>query len=202
MAGQIVRDVAPHTRDFLFVYKHGMKGAASCPSFGSGLKFIEAGDLERGCSRWRDCELNGIEDPHLSYNLALCDGMEGDVAAALERVQDAIDQLGEPDKDMMAAEQTYKAVLESAGMLNEQIVGVTLATGRGHPSRGLGANPQVKQAQHMLSVLGFDAGPADGLMGRRTRTAIVSFQRSRELPETGRVDRGLLKTLRLTTRTR
>ena len=39
--------------------------------------------------------------------------------------------------------------------------------------------------QKALSNLGFDAGSADGLFGRRTRAAIAAYQRAVGLPETG-----------------
>ncbi len=56
----------------------------------------------------------------------------------------------------------------------------------------------VAEAQDMLETLGYDPGAADGSMGPRTETAIIAFQRSQGLPETGRVDAILLERLRLT----
>ncbi|NCC40231.1 MAG: DUF1566 domain-containing protein [Gammaproteobacteria bacterium] len=44
------------------------------------------------------------------------------------------------------------------------------------------------RAQKDLHDLGFDPGPIDGQMGRRTRTAIELFQRSVGLPITGHLD--------------
>ncbi len=55
--------------------------------------------------------------------------------------------------------------------------------------------PNIQQAQSLLNRLGYDAGPADGLMGRSTRSAIRSFQRDNRLPETGRVDANLMRQL-------
>jgi localization factor PodJL len=45
----------------------------------------------------------------------------------------------------------------------------------------------VSRAQMLLNQLGYDAGPADGLMGARTREAIKSFERKNGLEETGTV---------------
>jgi uncharacterized protein len=43
----------------------------------------------------------------------------------------------------------------------------------------------VRTLQSRLAELGYDPGPADGLMGRRTRTAILAFQRDNNLRQTG-----------------
>ena len=43
----------------------------------------------------------------------------------------------------------------------------------------------VTQLQSRLASLGFDPGPIDGAMGRRTRTAIIAFQQSRQLVADG-----------------
>lgn len=43
----------------------------------------------------------------------------------------------------------------------------------------------IRQAQHILNELGYDAGPTDGLSGSRTRRALQSFQRSAGLPADG-----------------
>jgi SH3 domain-containing YSC84-like protein 1 len=46
----------------------------------------------------------------------------------------------------------------------------------------------IRQAQKSLNDKGFDAGPADGAMGPRTRAGIRQFQQSQNLPVTGRLD--------------
>lgn len=54
----------------------------------------------------------------------------------------------------------------------------------------------VAAAQRALAALGYDPGPADGVMGARTRAAIVAFQRDRGLPTTGAVDEATAAALR------
>ena len=50
----------------------------------------------------------------------------------------------------------------------------------------------VKEAQSLLGELGYDAGVADGQMGPKTKAAIISFQRSVGLTETGEVTTALI----------
>ena len=50
----------------------------------------------------------------------------------------------------------------------------------------------IRKAQILLSKLGYDPGPIDGILGERTRSAIKEFQRRFRLPVTGEVDRILL----------
>ncbi|MBS1180197.1 MAG: podJ 2 [Proteobacteria bacterium] len=57
----------------------------------------------------------------------------------------------------------------------------------------------VARTQAVLSSLGFDAGPADGKMGRKTRDAIAAFQTSRDLPATGEIDKALIEALGMPT---
>lgn len=45
--------------------------------------------------------------------------------------------------------------------------------------------------QLRLNELGYDAGPADGLMGNGTRTAIIAFQRDKQIAVTGAGDQSL-----------
>lgn len=52
-----------------------------------------------------------------------------------------------------------------------------------------------RAAQDLLNLLGYDAGPADGLLGARTRSAILAFQKEQAEPETGKIDRDLLESL-------
>lgn len=50
----------------------------------------------------------------------------------------------------------------------------------------------VSTVQRGLVKLGYDPGPADGALGRKTRDAIRLFERDRRLPETGSVTPALL----------
>ncbi|HUF57492.1 MAG TPA: peptidoglycan-binding domain-containing protein [Thermohalobaculum sp.] len=47
------------------------------------------------------------------------------------------------------------------------------------------ATYSISNVQSLLNRLGYDAGPIDGLMGSRTQSAIVAYQRDRGLPVTG-----------------
>ena len=58
---------------------------------------------------------------------------------------------------------------------------------------------QIKQVQTMLTELGYDVGGADGAVGPKTRTAIITFERLNSLPETGRVNSALAERLELAT---
>lgn len=53
----------------------------------------------------------------------------------------------------------------------------------------------VRRAQAFLSVLGYAPGTIDGLMGERTRQAIMAFENDHGLPLTGRVDSVLIERL-------
>ena len=57
---------------------------------------------------------------------------------------------------------------------------------------GLAGKNSVMLAQNLLSMLGFNLGPADGVMGSRTRTAIRLFQRQQELKVDGKLSMKLL----------
>ncbi|WP_440959146.1 peptidoglycan-binding protein [Oceanicaulis sp. LC35] len=61
---------------------------------------------------------------------------------------------------------------------------------------GAVASPaQIARAQALLSQLGYQPGPADGMMGSRTRNAIRDFRRSQGLTVSDRVDSTLLSRL-------
>lgn len=59
------------------------------------------------------------------------------------------------------------------------------------------ASPKVREAQRLLNRLGYGSGVADGVYGPRTRFAVLSFQASRGLAETGKISTDLLTQLRL-----
>lgn len=54
---------------------------------------------------------------------------------------------------------------------------------------------QIREIQEMLTALGHDAGPADGVAGARTTAAVIAFQQREGLPQTGRMDVALFRAL-------
>ena len=53
----------------------------------------------------------------------------------------------------------------------------------------------VGKIQILLADRGFDPGPSDGLVGPRTRQAVLAFQRQNGIATTGRIDRNLIAAL-------
>jgi len=49
-----------------------------------------------------------------------------------------------------------------------------------------GNREQVKATQEALKQKGFDPGPADGMMGPKTQTALKEFQKAEKINQTGR----------------
>ena len=62
-------------------------------------------------------------------------------------------------------------------------------------SAAVPAVDQIREVQRQLKSLGFDTGPADGIAGPRTRTAISAFQDQKGLPVTGAVTPELIALL-------
>jgi hypothetical protein len=54
---------------------------------------------------------------------------------------------------------------------------------------------QIGQAQERLKGAGFNPGPIDGLLGPQTRAALLRYQASQGLPETGALDEGTRQVL-------
>jgi peptidoglycan hydrolase-like protein with peptidoglycan-binding domain len=46
----------------------------------------------------------------------------------------------------------------------------------------------IREAQRTLGELGYRPGPIDGVVGRRTRSALTRYQRSERIPVTGHLD--------------
>lgn len=72
-------------------------------------------------------------------------------------------------------------------------------TGNGDRAAVSGNAEMVRRAQELLIRAGFDPGPADGLMGAKTRQAIGAFQSANGLPINGDVSPALIEALSGTT---
>ncbi|MDX8452995.1 peptidoglycan-binding protein [Mesorhizobium sp. VK9D] len=60
---------------------------------------------------------------------------------------------------------------------------------------GIDMKKAVKNIQLILSKNGYDAGGADGVMGGKTKTAIMAFQTDNKMKPTGEIDAPLVKAL-------
>ncbi|WP_319524307.1 peptidoglycan-binding protein [uncultured Desulfosarcina sp.] len=58
----------------------------------------------------------------------------------------------------------------------------------GAPAFGGSHDQRTYKAQDRLQELGYQPGPADGVMGQKTQNAVKKFQRDQGLPETGHID--------------
>ena len=56
---------------------------------------------------------------------------------------------------------------------------------------------QTHQIQELLTIIGYDSGPVDGIRGKKTRAAIQQFQRDKGLPASGEPDDATLKAMNL-----
>jgi murein DD-endopeptidase MepM/ murein hydrolase activator NlpD len=97
--------------------------------------------------------------------------------AASGRVVDVITSTSDPDFSFLG----YMVRIQHA------------AAGSGQPGKA-----QIRQAQRRLHQAGFDPGPLDGLLGRRTRAALRNYQTYRGLPVTGEPDPATLTALQVT----
>jgi hypothetical protein len=64
----------------------------------------------------------------------------------------------------------------------------TSDTSPARASSSMASDSSVADAQNALNGKGYDAGPADGVMGPNTRAAIMKFQADNGLPQTGSLD--------------
>ncbi len=85
----------------------------------------------------------------------------------------------------------------SAGSAYPEIVQTTMPGPAPSGVAGRVSTTQVRGAQAELARRGFNPGPIDGVIGRRTAGAIRAFQRSQRLPETGTLTPETLSALRV-----
>jgi peptidoglycan hydrolase-like protein with peptidoglycan-binding domain len=122
---------------------------------------------------------------HMLLNLAAAGGVEGAGAARDELAAKMTPQQIADAQQMAAAWSTMPAAGNSAAATDETA------------SAPLDRNGIV-DLQWQLALHGYDPGPADGTLGRRTQSAIRQYQTDAGLPVDGRADQALLDHLQYT----
>lgn len=90
---------------------------------------------------------------------------------------------------------TLAAVLTAGSLLAYSATGAPAfaqTAGSGYVQIAAAYSQVVQNVQYSLNQAGFNAGPVDGLMGSRTRSAIESYQRTNGLLVTGQPSQSLL----------
>lgn len=118
---------------------------------------------------------------------------------------DAIEPPARPDSALPVSEEPVRPVPPLVDSARGREVRATTSAipGATPPRDALAENAEgqiddpelVARVQERLNALGYEAGPADGRIGPRTRTAISAFQADQGLPMTGMPTPGLLERL-------
>lgn len=129
-------------------------------------------------------------EAHKWYNLAAARGHR--------HATEARDSLAE----RMTAEQIAEAQQATRGWQAEEPAEEEASTQASEPARPdietLSDREGVAEIQRELNRLGYDAGPVDGVMGRRTRDAIREYQADNDMARDGQATADLLRRLRET----
>jgi hypothetical protein len=165
-------------------------------------------DSQSGSLRWQASGDATAE----SVTASIANGEGGSLA--LDRVEIRALQAEEPsrfaadaliikDMDLKLKRSPAVAVFSRFGAASRKATG---AATLGGPKRGAEATSasgntskriDVRRVQTLLTDLGYEPGPADGLMGRRTAAAIRGFQRQEGLSVDGRLSSNLVAALQL-----
>ncbi|TPL89068.1 peptidoglycan-binding protein [Mesorhizobium sp. B2-3-14] len=118
----------------------------------------------------------------------------GDKDAAAKRDEIANALRPEQLERARAATELWKAKPLNAAA-NSVDIPESWQEGTPQTTAGIDMKKAVKNIQLILNKNGYDAGGADGVMGGKTKNAIIAFQTDNKLPATGAVDEKLVKAL-------
>jgi murein L,D-transpeptidase YcbB/YkuD len=101
-------------------------------------------------------------------------------------------QLEQKDAEISQLRETLNNEINERQKLIERLN--KAKTGSGTVSKV--TKPSVKQIQNALKNAGYNPGPIDGKMGKRTKEAIKAFQRANDLKVDGKVGKGTWRILK------
>ncbi|AID27871.2 localization factor PodJL [Mesorhizobium sp. USDA 4775] len=118
----------------------------------------------------------------------------GDKDAAAKRDEIANALRPEQLERARAATELWKAKPLNAAT-NSADIPESWQEGTPQTTAGIDMKKAVKNIQLILNKNGYEAGGADGVMGEKTKNAIIAFQTDNKLPATGAVDEKLVRAL-------
>lgn len=142
---------------------------------------------------------NGVAESQHSLGLIFERGygtVKADLSAAKTWYASAATQGYSPSVDRLAAIEKQLAAAQPAKAPDA----VPAAPKTVAADRPL-SRAEIRDLQRLLNTLNFDAGPADGQMGKRTNAAISLYQKFAGFPETGKASRPLLDDLQAIAKT-
>ncbi|OBQ67900.1 peptidoglycan-binding protein [Mesorhizobium erdmanii] len=129
-----------------------------------------------------------------SYKWFALVAKSGDKDAAAKRDEIANALRPEQLQRARAATELWKAKPLNAAT-NSADIPESWQEGTPQTTAGIDMKKAVKNIQLILNKNGYDAGGADGVMGDKTKNAIIAFQTDNKLPATGAVDEKLVQAL-------
>ena len=152
----------------------------------SGEKFADSGRMDRACALWEEAASEHDAGYNLPYLLGVCaESKDADYAKALRYYQIADERTTEPVEAINDSLARIKAKSSDLAALGKK------------PKKKRKPDPKTLNAQKSLAELGYDPGPADGFMGKKTGDAIREFQLDNGLDVTGKLDRSTINALGL-----
>lgn len=170
--------------------------------------FTQAANYGLGDSQYNLAILNerglGMEkNPVEAYKWLDIAAKGGDKGAAAKRDATATELSADDLARAKIASETWRAK-KPEPLANGDVSSLKrwdISSMEGAPSAGemtAAARSDIARTQALLNKLGYDAGSPDGLMGPRTRDAILEYQLTEELETTGTVTRETLASLEAT----
>jgi hypothetical protein len=166
------------------------------------LRAAEALYLQRAGER---ASLEALRKSEAGYGRALLErlaaavSVEEDAAQALAReraetVRAALLEYGlDPARVGIAEPRATSGEAQVATSLSLKPAAEVAGAGATAPARAPQDIPEnLQEVQRRLNAAGFDAGPADGILGPRTRRALLEFQAANKLQRSGEVDAATL----------
>jgi len=147
----------------------------------------------------RDCKITNVDGLDFAEYEEV---IEQERQSALEREQAEFERQVEREREYLEREGLVTPLSptpETKETIEPKPTTEPTSSEVGRPKRRSTSDTRVREAQKRLNSLGYNPGPADGVMGPKTRAAIQAFQRVRGLNDDGKLDDRLLSLLRADT---